>query len=354
MKKLRSLLITLTILLITVCHAYSMEFKNIVVFGDSLSDNGNFFALNGSYPPAPYYQGRFSDGPVWFEYLTKDLGVSGLALDYAHGGAMTGNSNVSDDIENSIEFPGFSDEVDAYLSVAATSRAYPGGFAMPEDTLFIIWIGANDFWNVSDPADALAKINVAASNVQSAMSKLIDAGASKFLIFTLPDLGKTPDFNKNQVTSAQGTQIATGYNQAIGQAIAGTKAVYPNITIEEVDSFAMLSGFTDNAATLGLINTTDSKFNKSDGTVAEGNYLFWDGVHPTTFTHKLIAKNIEAVINCENCKGNMTPQFENDLTLKIPSAKLGDKSYGFTLVPYNNTTEAGVFWSLDMNSVEVK
>ena len=38
-------------------------FSSVIVYGDSLSDNGNLYAAVG-YPPPPYYMGRFSNGPV--------------------------------------------------------------------------------------------------------------------------------------------------------------------------------------------------------------------------------------------------------------------------------------------------
>ena len=70
----------------------------IVSFGDSFSDVGNdSLASNGAYPPASaYYNGRFSNGPIWLDYLAKDLGVAAptpsLAggANYAFGGAQTG------------------------------------------------------------------------------------------------------------------------------------------------------------------------------------------------------------------------------------------------------------------------
>ena len=44
---------------------------NVVVFGDSLSDNGNLYELmRHQLPPSPpYFEGRFSNGPVWIEHL---------------------------------------------------------------------------------------------------------------------------------------------------------------------------------------------------------------------------------------------------------------------------------------------
>jgi phospholipase/lecithinase/hemolysin len=55
--------------------------RRIIGFGDSLSDTGEIFdtdlrALGVGSPPAPiYYQGRFSNGPVAFDYLQDLLAV---------------------------------------------------------------------------------------------------------------------------------------------------------------------------------------------------------------------------------------------------------------------------------------
>ena len=67
----------------------------IVAFGDSLIDTGNLFAATGQ-PPAPYFDGRFSNGPVWVEYLAGRLGIAPPTpsltggTDYAWAGAETG------------------------------------------------------------------------------------------------------------------------------------------------------------------------------------------------------------------------------------------------------------------------
>lgn len=73
-------------------------FTSSYFFGDSLNDNGNLFAFTaGAQPPAPYFNGRFSNGPVFPEYLRSDLQPTATAaptvrtdLDFAFGGATAG------------------------------------------------------------------------------------------------------------------------------------------------------------------------------------------------------------------------------------------------------------------------
>ncbi|MFM2422855.1 MAG: hypothetical protein RL291_1385, partial [Pseudomonadota bacterium] len=67
----------------------------IVTFGDSLSDNGNLFALSG-FPAPPYFAGRFSNGQTWTEILsggsqgqTFVTGVTTGNVNLAFGGART-------------------------------------------------------------------------------------------------------------------------------------------------------------------------------------------------------------------------------------------------------------------------
>ena len=57
-------------------NASLQTLSDLFVFGDSLSDGGNSgivsrAATGGSitYPPSPYYNGQYSNGPVAVEYL---------------------------------------------------------------------------------------------------------------------------------------------------------------------------------------------------------------------------------------------------------------------------------------------
>ena len=47
-------------------------------------------------PPSPTYSnGRFSNGPIWVDYLASDLGLTlNLKNNFAFGGATTGTENI--------------------------------------------------------------------------------------------------------------------------------------------------------------------------------------------------------------------------------------------------------------------
>src|SRR3982751_1578079 len=72
-------------------------FSNLVMFGDSLSDIGNIAQAPLINTPGPYYwNGRFSNGPVYAETLATGLGLPALnrstasgGNDFAYGGAKT-------------------------------------------------------------------------------------------------------------------------------------------------------------------------------------------------------------------------------------------------------------------------
>jgi phospholipase/lecithinase/hemolysin len=73
----------------------SATFTNLYVFGDSLSDSGNLFALTGgTLPPSPPYAGKMSNGPVAVEYLAANLGlpIAPAGIPHVPGYDLGGNN----------------------------------------------------------------------------------------------------------------------------------------------------------------------------------------------------------------------------------------------------------------------
>ncbi|HEY7089188.1 MAG TPA: SGNH/GDSL hydrolase family protein, partial [Tepidisphaeraceae bacterium] len=164
--------------LITATASPLWGFSGLLSFGDSLSDVGNTYGATFGLSPggSPYYNGRYSNGPVWVEDLALDqaLAVPTLSrsggLDYAYGGAETGTGNTSLVIWN------LQKQVSTYL----------GNHTPSPTQLVTLWAGANDFF------DGQTNVATPVNNIATSIGSLATAGAKTFLVPNLPLLGDTP------------------------------------------------------------------------------------------------------------------------------------------------------------------
>ncbi|TQN65601.1 Thermolabile hemolysin [Colletotrichum shisoi] len=170
-----------------------LAFSSIVVFGDSFSDNGNGSARasNNAWPSDKYYAGRFSNGPVWPEYVAANLSVP--LYDYAVGGATSSNTLVQGytGAGGTIAVPSVVDQVAAFLDKTTTPQG--GAFSASDSTalaapLFVVFAGANDI---------LFNPNISASQTHQVLlqvvTRLRDAyPGSGVLAISPPDMSKLP------------------------------------------------------------------------------------------------------------------------------------------------------------------
>jgi phospholipase/lecithinase/hemolysin len=256
---------------------HSKPFSRIFVFGDSLSDTGNFYQLSGGTPPAPYYQGRFSNGRVWVEQLADALGMTIAPGDnYAVGGATTGFVNYNDGL-NGRDYPGLLDETGSFRATRDAAEAH--------GALFVVWTGANDFFlglrSGQTPAEIIGN---GVGNTVQAIQQLRQAGARHIMVVNLPDLGLTPEARAANLGAGL-TQLSAAYNQVLDLALDSlASAGIPTI---RVDAFAALRKMVAQPAQFAFTNVTDPLMYVG-GNAAE--FLFWDGVHPTTNGHAVFAE----------------------------------------------------------------
>ncbi|WP_414549846.1 SGNH/GDSL hydrolase family protein [Anabaena sp. CCY 0017] len=259
-------------------------FSQLYVFGDSTVDNGNFFRLTQDnfgigIPPIPYFEGRISNGLVWVEYLAADLGLT--TNNFAFAGATTGDSNTLN-----VNLPGLTQQIQLFSSILPNLQA-------DTDALYIVSAGANDYLGAGNQ-DFTQPVN----NLLNVVTNLASVGAKNFLIANLPNLGNTPDIN-DPIASA-GLNLLTGFhNSALSQGLQFLSQQQPNLNINLFDVNSLISQITNNSGEFGLTNVTDRCLEQSiEFIVATGNftqcsnpdeYLFWDNIHPTTATHRLIA-----------------------------------------------------------------
>jgi cholinesterase len=262
--------------------AWAGPFSSVIVYGDSLSDNGNLFALTG-FPPAPYFEGRRSNGPVAVENLASDLGVP--LLDFAYVGATTGVGNIGDGGTptqvGSLGGPGMQTELAA--SQALITPYLSSG-------LFVVWGGPNDFLSPSTlDTTPQAIVQRAVTDLIGIVATLQGLGAQHILVPGLPDLGLTPSFRSQGVlVAAQASAITNAFNALLLASLPGN--------VKYFDTASFVRAIAANPGNFGLTNVTDPCFNGVTVCPNPNQYLFFDDFHPTAAAHTLLGDALAATV----------------------------------------------------------
>ena len=302
-------------------------FSGVVVFGTSLSDPGNAFALKGGtntppdyelspllVPSAPYARGghHFTNGPTWVEQLGRALRLAGstrpafgsesaLATNYAVGAARACNATNDDNMN-------LAEQVDAFLSDVS-------GVA-PSDALYVIEMGGNDVRDAIVAAltvlqgggsmnqaiqAALPGLQCARQAIETQIATLHQAGARNFLVWTIPDPGLTPALRSLGPGAMQVAAFLTSTfnNQMFLPTVQRLEQVF-GIDIAILDAFTLLHQMNAAPASFGLTNTTNACVKPTDEPYfcqAADEYLFWDGIHPTRAAHAIVAQEAARVLN---------------------------------------------------------
>jgi outer membrane lipase/esterase len=299
---MRHLLLSLTLLVTAAAPLLAQDgAPTLVVFGDSLSDPGNGFALikTNATPPdfgmnallipsAPYARGghHLTNGDTWIEQLAASLGARRSVLPAfasANPHAMNfaiGTARARDDGTN----PSLSDEVAAFVQKT--------GGQIPADALYVIEIGGNDVRDAvasGDQAAALAILQSAADAVADAVSLLHAMGAQHFLVWNVPDAGLTPAARLSGTTAAA-TLATTTFNGLLVTAL--TPLQLAGVDIIPFDANALITAIVASPQAFGLTDVVDACVTPGVPPFTcktPNQFLFWDGIHPTTAAHALIA-----------------------------------------------------------------
>lgn len=274
--------------------AHDQPFSGTVFFGDSLTDAGYFRPL---LPPnVQAVTGQFTTNPglVWSQWLAEHYGTQARP----NGNGQTGDNHAAGGARNGVDVTGALGFTPSLATQAAGYLAANGGRADP-DALYTVWGGANDlFAVVADPGNAQAIIGGAVGAQVGIIGGLQAAGARYVLVPNIPDLGLTPSFRaQGPAAAAQGTALATGYNQALFSTLASN-----GLAVIPVDTFAFLREVAADPAQFGIANVTGTacmpQITAQSLTCnptslvspdAPQTYLFADGVHPASGAHAALA-----------------------------------------------------------------
>ena len=302
----RRLMLILLAVLISVCGQAQAAFTDMVVIGDSLSDQGNVLILSGGFvPPAEYTDGtnvgRFTNGLNYIDYLSASLGL-GVApslaggSNYATGGARMGSASIGGiPLPNAFSLLG---QRDSYLLSLGPGGIDPGA-------LHVVWGGSNDLTDIieaviADPLfDPLPAVQDTLNNLVGIIDSLAAADARTLLVPNIPNLGLVPlitDTNGGLPVD-EASALAALFNMELAGALDGLAALYPDTTFFEFDAFGLLTDAYQDPAAFGFANVSDGCYSLlvlpgGDTCTNPDEYLSWDGFHPTTRTHELLAANV--------------------------------------------------------------
>ncbi|MHB1221758.1 MAG: SGNH/GDSL hydrolase family protein [Gammaproteobacteria bacterium] len=311
--------------------SYAVTIDKIVLFGDSLSDNGNLYYLLASahrivpFVPTlpkspPYSEGRFSNGPVWVEKIANNFNVP--LVDYAYGGAW------AEPIQNSWRALPF----DIGTQVSFYSMASLADFNK-KNHLYIIWAGSNDYLQSGINAEDLT--NTVVASIKRQIDWLSYLGAKQFLILGVPDFSHVPGVvEKGDEYAAVLKEKALMHNKKLADMVEEERKNHPDSLFIAIDVNRYFDDVIEHPAKFNLTNVSDSCYqgdfmlnrtrlvndhevkaieqqikvnvlanpsleaayftaklaeNGAEACEHPEAFLFWDRLHPTTAMHQVIA-----------------------------------------------------------------
>jgi outer membrane lipase/esterase len=271
-------------LALVTARAATPSYDSLIVFGDSYCDVGNLFlATGGLEPAAPYYNMRFSNGPLWidhvagFLHLPMEPSVAG-GTNYSFGGAwVTQPQSVTG-------VPSVPQQVESYL-------VKTGGKADP-NALYILEGGGNDILDTTSGSPQALGLQIA-FDIADSERLLRQAGARNFVIPNLLNVGLLPAAAGN-VSFAVAASAAT--NKAEDE-LLGFEEFLQGVHIIRMDVFSMINAVETDPTHFGFVNVTAPCLTTVGVTTVvcsdPDHTFFWDTHHPTEFGHAFFAVTLE-------------------------------------------------------------
>jgi phospholipase/lecithinase/hemolysin len=285
---LRSVILAGLIAVSSACAASAStltdKYTSFWVFGDGYSDNGNLFAATGGAAPAspPYFNGRFSNGPVWNEGIGADFAFAGASsANFAFGGATA--------VTNGDPIP------DLLLQIGLFNATVPP-VAQGTRPLASLWFGANDILNAIDGAvgesATLAAAIAAANAVGLGVLSLKALGIEDFAVWNLPDLGAAPRFAAQPSNAQLASDATDAFNARLDIVLADLRG--DGLQVNEIDTFSLFAAVVDDPAAFGFDDATTSCLVSGPSVCANPTGLFYfDPIHPTAAAHALLEDTFE-------------------------------------------------------------
>ena len=263
------------------------SFTSFWSLGDSLSDPGNLYAATGGTTPQspPYFEGRFSNGPVWAEHVADRFAAKGLDSGNVAYGRSFAVRAPGDPV------PGLAQQVGLF---ALTATGHLG-----KRPVASIWSGANDLIFDGIPnGTAVAAGERAASAVAMSAIALSAFGVHDVALFSMPDLSKVPLYalSGDAVTQARAQRGSAAFNRALDWQVPKLETL--GINVIRIDTAGHFERLIDDPEAFGVKNaTTPCLLGALPCSTSEAmERAFFDPVHPNAIIHEQIAAAVSEKI----------------------------------------------------------
>jgi len=322
MKKLitiSTLFIIPIIITITTVANDKPPIDRIIVFGDSLSDQGKMHEKSFNLIPVspPYWQGRFSNGPIWTDIIANTIPI----INESEAGAtIVDYSQISNDLKYSV-ISSLSNEIHEFLNK----------HQFKSTDLVILSGGGNDYisynWIQTEDLERVLRTMIIK------IAELNNYGAKNILLINLPDLGKTPLSIKAGIKNKM-TQVTNAHNKNLATLVTNIQersyqvklydlntVIAPYLEHPESYGFRSIDQQCFNGSSWGLVpwdlayslptpNLTPFQNRLLENPMLRSaanthiyknfcfsipeceNYIYMDNVHPTKHIHKIMANGL--------------------------------------------------------------
>ncbi|OLY81389.1 Thermolabile hemolysin [Smittium mucronatum] len=280
------------------------EYKDyLIVFGNSFSDIGN---RNDFKYTVPWWNNRYSSGPVWDEYLASYNNYT--LVNFAVGGAASNNTFLQSLVGVNVIYPSLLDQVSMYTE---TFKGLYTNNDLKNDVV-AVEIGTNDILNshdfiVNNTVNMQVFTDGVVLNTIAGINNLIEFGYRKILVANVPDIARMP----NYVGSSQADlDVINDFVVQINTKLAGNLTYLQETSQNNIDYirivpfYETLDVLHDQTVSQAMKTTylTESCYNIfNNGTYSActdpDDYTYIDGVHITTRAHSLLAAVFAQIIS---------------------------------------------------------
>lgn len=242
--------------------AMASPINQLVFFGDSLSDDGNLYQILFQIVPKspPYFNGRFTNGPTWSEFVGKyyyDKYYIPYRI-YAVGGAT---AIFHPPTTSFITTTTIDIEINFYLLESLLkdkSRA-----------LYSIWIGGNDY--IFDLTSNVHTLTTQVVNkISSGVKTLISRGAKTFLVMNLPDLSSLP-YARINGNAERLHELTVMHNDKLLDEVKTLRIQFPEAQIIFADVYSIFNEFLSDPD--GFNKKYNTHITNTTGSCWQGGYL---------------------------------------------------------------------------------